>query len=520
MPNYMKRFFSKTTSILLIFLVIAALQPEASYARPGGGHSYSSTKKKSSSSSKSTYSTNNASSEKKSSYWDDVEVDKNRDVSDVDLPDWIAYAILIVIVIVLAWIGINSLLEKNRNKTLVSAPSKVDIKEKQAIIAANLRRIKAKDPNFSNTLFFDFVSSIFTKYYALHGTKEFKNLSPYLTPEEIIKHDKRKTKKEHTEIVIGSMNINTVYPGTTLISVDIAANYTLVQKGKRTRYEVVERWSFKRNPDLLSPVPEKIRELSCPNCGASVGFTDTGTCESCGTLVKNGEMQWFVSSHNKQNQKAFETSGLAHYKKEKGTRFPTVYHPDNEKQLKQFIDNHKTSIDEWLPKFENKVVHEYFVRIYGAWSINKLNSIRHLLTDRLYESYIFWIDAYKEESLTNKLDDLKIKKTELAKIEIDKFYESITVRIHASVKDYVTDSTGKVIGGSARKNRKFSEYWTFIRRTGVETDNYDYGNCPNCSAPADKMGQSGTCGYCNTKISNGDFSWVLAVITQDEVYIG
>ena len=155
-----------------------------------------------------------------------------------------------------------------------------------------------------------------------------------------------------------------------------------------------------------------------------------------------------------------------------------------------------------------------------AWSINKLGSVRHLLTDRLYESYIFWIDAYKEEGLANKLDDLKIKKTELAKIEMDKFYESITVRIHASVKDYVTDNTGKVIGGSAKKDRKFSEYWTFIRRTGVETDNYDYGNCPNCGAPADKMGQSGTCGYCNTKISTGDFSWVLAVVTQDEVYMG
>ena len=133
---------------------------------------------------------------------------------------------------------------------------------------------------------------------------------------------------------------------------------------------------------------------------------------------------------------------------------------------------------------------------------------------------MFWIDAYNKESLTNKLDDVKIKKVELAKIELDKFYESITVRIFASCKDYVADNQGKVIGGSNKKNRKFSEYWTFIRRTGVETDSYDYGTCPNCGATADKMGQSGTCEYCNTKISNGDFSWVLAVITQDEVYQG
>ena len=44
--------------------------------------------------------------------------------------------------------------------------------------------------------------------------------------------------------------------------------------------------------------------------------------------------------------------------------------------------------------------------------------------------------------------------------------------------------------------------------------------CPNCGAPADKMSQGGKCEYCSAKISNGDFSWVLAMITQDEEYKG
>ena len=119
-----------------------------------------------------------------------------------------------------------------------------------------------------------------------------------------------------------------------------------------------------------------------------------------------------------------------------------------------------------------------------------------------------------------KMGEVDISKIEFANIEIDKFYESLTVRIFASALDYTINSKGWKIGGSKKRARKFSEYWTFIRRSGVETDSYDYGTCPNCGATADKMGQSGTCEYCNTKISNGDFSWVLAVITQDEVYKG
>ena len=166
------------------------------------------------------------------------------------------------------------------------------------------------------------------------------------------------------------------------------------------------------------------------------------------------------------------------------------------------------------------VIRQYFVNMYEAWSTNKLDSIRNLLTDRLYTSWMFWINNYIKEGLINKLSKLKISKIEYIKIEQDKFYESVTVRIFASCLDFVMGNDGRIKGGSVKKPRRFSEYWTFIRRNGVVKDDFDLSTCPNCGAPADKMGQSGICEYCDTKISNGDFSWVLAVITQDEVYKG
>ena len=519
-----KRFFLIAAINLITFIALSTLLPIPANARPGGGHSYNSTKKKSSSSSSTrSSSSSSSSSDDNSSYWDKVELNDDNSSSsdeDYDIPDWVTWAILSLLVAAPAYGGIVSIKEKIGKMSLVSsASSKKEIDEKAAKRDSYINQLKENDPNFSTTLFLDFAASIFTKYHALQGSNDFKNLSPYLTAVEIAKQNK-KIKKEISEIVIGSIDIKTIYPKRSLISVDISANYTVLQKGKKTRYDVLERWSFKRNPNLLSPVPEKMRELSCPKCGASVGFTDTGTCESCGTLVKNGEMQWYVSSRNKLYQQVFETSGLAHYEKEKGTRLDTIYNSNSEIRLKQFADIQNVNTDEWLSLFERKIVHEYFTIIYDAWSVNKLDEVRHLLSDRLYDSFMFWISAYKSEGLTNRLDNLKIKEVKLAKIELDKFYESVTVRIFASCKDYVTDKQGKVMGGSNRKFRKFSEYWTFIRRSGVETDSYDYRTCPNCGAPADKMGQSGTCEYCNTKISNGDFSWVLAVITQDEVYKG
>jgi hypothetical protein len=108
------------------------------------------------------------------------------------------------------------------------------------------------------------------------------------------------------------------------------------------------------------------------------------------------------------------------------------------------------------------------------------------------------------------------------RINLDKFYESITVRIFASCLDYTIDKQGKLIGGSPKKPRAFSEYWTFIRTSGAENidSGFDLKTCPSCGAPADKIGQAGICGYCGSKLSEGSFSWVLAIITQDDAYQG
>ncbi len=72
--------------------------------------------------------------------------------------------------------------------------------------------------------------------------------------------------------------------------------------------------------------------------------------------------------------------------------------------------------------------------------------------------------------MVNRLDNINIKQIEIVRIDTDKFYEVFTVRIFASCFDYVENKKAKLIGGSKRKNRLFSEYWTFIRKSGIETD--------------------------------------------------
>lgn len=435
------------------------------------------------------------------------------------LPPQISIPLVIGIIVIRFYIARRNMSE---SETVVATPGVQATMNRNYGIEQSIEQLTQLDPNFSKVLFLDFVASIFNKYYTWYGSKEFKNLSPYFDEIEIQKSKNLRNEQFVNEIVIGSMRISEInlMKSLTGIAVDIEANYTLNIRNRKTRYAVVERWYFNRKTGIYSQEPDKIRKLACPNCGAPANFTDNGICESCGTKINAGEMQWFVKKHKLMSQEIFSTKGLAHYEEERGTSLPTIYQNGIRENSMDFARRHNLDWSSWRMKFSQEVVAQFFIKIYDAWSNNKLDTVRNLLSDRLYESFMFWIDAYKSASLKNKLENINISNVQLVSIDKDKFYESITVRIFASSYDYVINASGNVVGGSNKKLRSYSEYWTFVRRKGVEMDAYDYSVCPNCGAPADKMGQAGVCEYCGTKISNGDFSWVLSIITQDESYIG
>ena len=87
------------------------------------------------------------------------------------------------------------------------------------------------------------------------------------------------------------------------------------------------------------------------------------------------------------------------------------------------------------------------------------------------------------------------------------------------MKDYTTDTEGKVVCGSPHRARRFTEYWTFIRRRGVKESEKEDSACPNCGAPL-KINMAGICEFCEGKITSGEFDWVLSRIEQDEAYVG
>lgn len=502
----------------LLLLIVAGQAFDLAEARPGGGHSSSS---HSSSRSSSSRSSSWGGSHSSGSSWGSSHSYGNS--TPVSMSEAEFFFLLLVIAIVI--IVLINLRRGSGPQTVYSAPTDSVRFWSSEQLSQDFAKLQQADPNFSKILLMDFVHSLYTKFYSYMGQPEFSYLTPFLDP-NIQSQGQVAAGLQIDEVVINAIhyqevNVNDPQQDSIVLLVD--ANYTQHLQGKHTRYVVTERWKLSRGKGLLSHEPKKMQSLSCPHCAAPAHFNDVGICPYCKNLLQQGTEQWFVKQRVVIQTSVLAASDLVTYAQEQGTDLMTLKAPDLAEQLAQYQQIHGLNDwDSYWQSFQTDIVESYFLEIYKHWSNRDWNGVRHLLSDRLYEANQFWTDRYQQQNWFNRLDKIKIERVILTKVELDKFYEAITVRIFASCYDYTEDAQGKLIGGSKRTLRKYSEYWTFVRRAGLDGKQIpvDLGHCPHCGAPADQMGQAGECGYCGSKISTGEFSWVLFLIMQDDAYSG
>jgi predicted lipid-binding transport protein (Tim44 family) len=175
------------------------------------------------------------------------------------------------------------------------------------------------------------------------------------------------------------------------------------------------------------------------------------------------------------------------------------------------------------PDFDWKRLHQRIQHIFAetqaAWSERKWERARPYVSDSLFQMLNYWISEYRGQHLRNVLEDVAIERIDPVKVTSDAFHDALTFRIYASMRDYTIDDKGGVVCGDRNRPRRFSEYWTFIRRRGAKGAGKGDENCPNCGA-ALKINMAGVCEFCGGKVTSGAFDWVLSRIEQDEAYGG
>ena len=439
--------------------------------------------------------------------------------------------IIIFVIVLFTAIVISIVAEKIKKKVSRIIGLKGEFVELNTIAsqknkAANdLQKLKQDDPNFSETLFLDFVQNLFYQYYNTYNKADFDKLSAFLTKNV----NKQTDKMKFNEVVINSINIIEVnqQEAQTDIKVWIESNYTQFTNTKKERLFAQSEWTFRRKGGVLSLEPAKMQSIACPSCGAPDSFDANHKCNNCGTVVEPETMQWALCNTYTAFTESYVADNLVAYSEEQGTYNNTIFSKNLERNTSLFAQKHHIdNFNTYFDKFTAEIIRPTFSTVYTAWSDKRWNKARHLMSDYLYTSLDFWLEEYNKKGFTNKLADINVRKMELVDVQLDKYYETFTVRVYASCLDYtINDNSGKIIGGNNSKPRVFSEYWTFVRHSDKDFSNDNHSthdhldNCPACGAPADKISNAGTCGYCNNKLSTGEFSWILSRISQDEAYV-
>lgn len=435
---------------------------------------------------------------------------------------------IIVIAVVIYWFAKPSKKSVSITSTSVAAPDSVaTVAQQQQSVQRSFNQLRRFDPNFSEIIFTDFCYALYGRGHDArgHGAKALDELSPYLS-------DAARTSllqlnspalKAVQGIIVGAMsvvNVRGLDSAKVNATIDFDANYTefTPREGDprgEMAYYVRERWVLERKRDVLSPTPEQATALHCPRCGAPLQKDTNGACAFCGTKIESGEFQWYVRTIQTLSREArgpLLTSDVP----EVGTLNATIMQPNFPAVRAAFEQN---NADFKWAHFQARA-RMIFNELQNAWSTLQWEKARPFETDNIFQMHRYWIEAYKAQKLRNALDQCQITAMQPAKIRVDAFYNTITLRIFAQGYDYTVDQNGRVVSGSNQHLRKWSEYWTFVRycKAKPAAARADL-NCPNCGAPL-KVSAVGICEFCGGKITSGEFDWVLSKIEQDESYTG
>ena len=155
-----------------------------------------------------------------------------------------------------------------------------------------------------------------------------------------------------------------------------------------------------------------------------------------------------------------------------------------------------------------------FVKLQEAWTARDWSTIRTFETNELFEQHRKQLQGYIDHKQINVMERICVKSAYLSNFVQSGDKDILTIVLNSKMIDYIIDEdTKKVIKGDTVTERHSSYKMTFIRKTGMKTqegtNEVKTTNCPNCGAPTE-ITSSGKCEYCGSVITTGEYNWALS----------
>jgi hypothetical protein len=195
--------------------------------------------------------------------------------------------------------------------------------------------------------------------------------------------------------------------------------------------------------------------------------------------------------------------------------------------LQRFSDNSVNMLQKNDPDFDPTTFLNDCAKLASklnhAWTLNKMENVRNLVSSGIYNRFRLQLELMKIEGVRNHMKNWFLDTIDLISVETDSIYQTAHVEINARAKDVtlpLNASSSEIENSIANAPQEmYFEVWSFVRKVSAITKKGKgllSGNCPNCGANIEDLGESNQCKHCKTIINSGEYDWVLAEITQKE----
>jgi len=219
----------------------------------------------------------------------------------------------------------------------------------------------------------------------------------------------------------------------------------------------------------------------------------------------------YFYAKNKGNASSFNNIPTKNYNKSSSNYFTPLSSPiDN-----AFLDKNP-GFDEFAFKDKVKIA---FLAIQEAWMKKDISSVRKWISDGVYQRFTTQFVMMNLLDQVNTMEHIMVQRVSIDKTENDGPYSIVHVAIQFTMNDsFVSAKYPNLNDGGPYEG---IEYWTFIKKNGIEVkDLYSTNNCPKCGGELkDIAGETAKCGYCGTITSLGDYDWILSEISQPDDYV-
>ncbi len=391
---------------------------------------------------------------------------------------------------------------------------------------AKLAEFAKRDAAFSRGALLDFVRLLVHALVEWPGTTRERALEMFFQPTALEEAMRRRGTGKLEAPVVGPVELRRVVTrgAEDFLTLEFEVLFTrLPATGGALREAVRLRWMLVRPRHVPSQDPDRMELLGCPSCGAPARVGETGHCAHCGLPVRAGSLTWAVASSTELSRRRLAPVERPAPLSPPPKDLPTPV--DEQLPIEGFGLADAGGFGTWEKLsvvFENDVARPVLGQVVASIARGDPKPIRHLVGDRLLEAMRHAAELGLDGLAGCHVEDVQVDRCEFVRIERDRYFDAVTVRMPWRARVYRTDSQGALVEGDPARRRAFDGFWTFSKRREARHrgERHPVPQCPKCEASLDRLNEAGICGSCQRKVTGGDFGWVLVDLEPAEAWQG